>query len=115
MNKTHQQRFEFYNPKHNRHSSHKKTYPLNTCFPNDTTIESQEPQMGTVFRSPNIHRSQASDSKGIQKKKMEQSAEQIYHLKKNAYKNYIREIYQKINDELKKKNSYFSIVTTQMK
>ncbi len=36
-------------------------------------------------------------------------------MKKNAYKNYIREIYQKINDELKKKNSYFTLVTQNIK
>ena len=45
------------------------------------------------------------------KRKIEQSAEQIYHLRKNAYKNYIKEIYLKINEELRKKNSYFNIVT----
>lgn len=45
------------------------------------------------------------------KKKVEQSSEHIYHLKKNAYKNYIREVYLKINEELKRKNSYFNITT----
>ena len=54
---------------------------------------------------------QANETK---KKKIEQSAEQIYHLKKNAYKNYIKEIYFKINEELKKKNSYFNIVTSNL-
>ena len=40
--------------------------------------------------------------------------EQIFNLRKNAYKNYIREIYIKINEELKKKNTYFNIVPHNM-
>lgn len=46
----------------------------------------------------------------IRRKKTDHSVEQIYNIKKNAYKNYVREIYHKINEELRKKNTYFTLV-----
>lgn len=39
----------------------------------------------------------------------------MYHAKKTAYKNYIREIYNRINEELKKKNNFLTIASQNIK
>jgi hypothetical protein len=39
----------------------------------------------------------------------------VYHAKKTAYKNYIREIYNRINEELKKKNNFLTIASQNIK
>lgn len=39
------------------------------------------------------------------------TAEKVYQAKKQAYHHYIREIYCKINEELKKKNSFLTVTS----
>jgi hypothetical protein len=79
-----------------RHSSHQKTQPIAlTYYPSTGKTEQEQPiSEGPAFRNgynrtiddPKSKMTSAIDSK----KKLKQSVEQIYHLKKNAYKNYIR-------------------------
>jgi hypothetical protein len=40
------------------------------------------------------------------------TAEKVYESKKNAYRQYIREIYTRINEELKKKNTFLTVAHT---
>jgi hypothetical protein len=37
------------------------------------------------------------------------TAEKVYQSKKNAYRHYIKEIYTRINEELRKKNSFLTV------
>lgn len=115
---------EFYNLKRTlRHSSHKKTYHVNQTYnPGmDKEQEKNSEERCTIFNQPfnytiDLHTYKANaDSLDLKPRKNVGSTQQIYQIKKNAYKNYVREIYQKINDELRKKNNFLCVATQNLK
>ena len=88
-----------------RHHSHKKTDPMaKTYYFSAHKKNEEEDEEVPIFRSANNYTIDGSSTAHTReqpipkKKKVEQSVEHIYHLRKNAYKNYIKEIYLKIND-----------------